>query len=231
MERIPAMTAFLFAGAALAAVSCPALAADLRSLCAASARDGDTVICERAVGQFPDDVEARWNFARALYVAGRYERAVDEYTAATQIASQDARSHLELAGALASLKRYSEAVEPIQTAIRLAPDNLMVYRVGAIIYRQMGWPELALDANIKAANLGDHLAVYELSQMYSLGIGVDRDPDEAIKWLTRAAESGHVAAMDQMVQVYLEGELNQPVDHGKAEYWAHQARQAREAFH
>ena len=76
----------------------------------------------------------------------------------------------------------------------------MVYRVAAIVFRQVGRPHLALDANIRAANLGDRLAIYELSQMYSLGIGVERDPDEAVKWLTKAAESGHVAAMDQMAE-------------------------------
>ena len=156
---------------------------------------------------------------RALYVAGRYDPAIEQYRAAADMAPDDARAQLELAGSLASLKRYDEAVEPIRHAMRLNSDDIMIYRVAAIIFRQMGWPNLALDANKRSAELGDRLAIYELSQMYSLGIGIERDPDEAVKWLTKAAESGHVAAMDQMVRVYLQGELGQSVDHAKAEQW------------
>ncbi len=222
--------AHMLAGLFLAVWGVPGVADDLRPLCASGAKKGDVVVCARAVDQSPNDVQTRWDYARALYVAGQYDPAIEQYRAAAAIAPDSPRAHFELAGSLASLKRYGEAVEPIQYAMRLKSDDIMIYRVAAIVFRQVGWPQLALDANIHSAKLGDRLAIYELSQMYSLGIGVERDPDKAVKWLTKAAESGHVAAMDQMVRVYLQGELGQNVDHDKAEQWAQRARNARQAF-
>lgn len=225
MRRHP--TTFALPAVLLAFAAAPAGAADLRGLCAASARDGDVVVCERAVAQYPDDPAPRRNYARALYVSGRYDAAIEQYREAVARSPNDAQAQLELAGSLASLRRYGEAVEPIQAAMRLEPGNIMIYRVASIVYRQMGWPALALDANRKAADLGDLLAVYELSQMYSLGIGVERNPGEAMKWLERAGETGHVAAMDQLARVYRQGELDQAADPAKADYWARKANEAR----
>lgn len=215
--------------AAAAAVPAPAAGSvnTLKQLCAAGARDGDWVSCERAVSKFPQDIEMRRDYARAVFVSGRYRKALDLYRKTVEMAPDNADAQLDLAGAYGSLHMYPEAVEPVEAAIRLDPANMMAWRLAAIIYRQVHRDADALQANIRAAELGDSLAVYEVSQMYSLGIGTRRDEKKALAWLTRAAEGGHVAAMDQLSRIYARGEFGQKIDKAKAAYWAEKARKAR----
>lgn len=45
---------------------------------------------------------------------------------------------------------------------------------------------------------GDPRAQYTLGKMYSEGIGVFRDPEQAVKWFRRAAAQGHVGALSSL---------------------------------
>jgi len=59
----------------------------------------------------------------------------------------------------------------------------------------------------KAAAQGEPDAEYGLGSMYAAGEGVKRDPAEARKWIARAAEHGHAAAINSLAQAYMDGEL------------------------
>ncbi len=59
----------------------------------------------------------------------------------------------------------------------------------------------------KAAVQGEPEGEYGLGSMYAAGQGVKRDPGEARKWIARAAEKGHAAAINSLAQAYISGEL------------------------
>jgi len=221
--------AVLLGALALAAGLVPARAETARERCAAGYRDGDAASCAEALDREPDDVGLRRNYARSLYVAGAYLAALMEYREVVSRAPGEARSHLDLAGAYGSLRQYHDAIDPIEEAMRLAPDDLIVLRTAAIIYREVDRDADAHAAELHSAELGDMLAMYELSQNYKYGIGTTVDGGESVRWLKRAAEAGHIFAMKQLAEVYLEGLLGQEVDEARALEWAARAHQALEA--
>ena len=59
----------------------------------------------------------------------------------------------------------------------------------------------------KAAEQGEPEGEYGLGSMYASGEGMKRDLGEARKWIPRAAEKGHAAAINSLAQAYLSGEL------------------------
>lgn len=59
----------------------------------------------------------------------------------------------------------------------------------------------------KAAAQGDAEGEFGLGSMYAAGEGVKRDPAEARKWITRAAEKGHAAAINALAEAYIKGGL------------------------
>lgn len=215
------------AAAALLAAAMPARGDQLTEACATGAREGVVVLCEQALATYPDDNEVRRDLAHAIYVAGNYQRAIDIYFELTVRQPDEARAWADHAGALGSLRRYGEAAESIDQAVRIAPGDLGINQLAAIIYRAAGWLDKALLAERRAALLGDELAMFELAQMYKYGVGVAPDPDAAFAWLRRAAEAGHGFAMTQMAEIYLEGQYGQPVDFDRAVEWAERARRVR----
>jgi hypothetical protein len=59
----------------------------------------------------------------------------------------------------------------------------------------------------KAAAQGDAEGEFGLGSMYAAGEGVKRDPVEARRWITRAAERGHATAINALAHAYIKGEL------------------------
>jgi len=70
-----------------------------------------------------------------------------------------------------------------------------------------------------AAEQGHPEGEYGLAEMYIKGEGVEQDYDEAMLWLERAANQGHVRAAGILVSAYRDGRLGRTVDPAKAEYW------------
>lgn len=56
-----------------------------------------------------------------------------------------------------------------------------------------------------SADKGNGDAQYYLSLMYSLGIGVDKNPQEAVRWLTKAADNMQVEALRELGNRYVDG--------------------------
>lgn len=48
--------------------------------------------------------------------------------------------------------------------------------------------------------------LYQLALMYTRGVGVDSDPDQAAKWLIKAAEAGHARAQYDLARAFWKGD-------------------------
>jgi TPR repeat protein len=77
----------------------------------------------------------------------------------------------------------------------------------AYILDQAEFDEEAVAYYRKAAAQGNAEGEYGLGSMYSAGEGVKRDPAEARKWITRAAEHGLAAAINALAHAYIDGDL------------------------
>lgn len=75
------------------------------------------------------------------------------------------------------------------------------------ILDQSEFNEEALAYYRKAAQQGNVDGEFGVGSMYAAGEGVTRDPAEALKWFTRAAEKGHVLATKVLAQAYMKGDL------------------------
>jgi TPR repeat protein len=77
----------------------------------------------------------------------------------------------------------------------------------AYILDKSGASEEAVAYYRKAAAQGDADGEFGLGSMYAAGEGVKRDPAEARKWVTRAAEKGHAGAVNTLALAYIKGDL------------------------
>jgi TPR repeat protein len=200
---------------------------DAAAQCVREANDGNIAACERATAEHPQDSALRRKLALSMIVAGAAERAIDVYREAMRLAPDDAEAHYDLAVALGTLNRFPEAVAPIERALALQPDEPRYERLADIVYGRVGAHDKLFRVTLREAEQGDRIAMYEVALLYAEGTGVKADDAQALGWMKRAAERAHVAAMDRLVEVYLEGKLGQRIDPAEAERWARKAREAR----
>src|SRR5688572_19299829 len=97
----------------------PALAEDktLAERCAAAALLGDFRVCAAAVAAASADPALRRLYAQSLARAADYEGAIGQYREITRLAPGDGRAHYEFAWMLAFVRRYADAVEPIEQSM------------------------------------------------------------------------------------------------------------------
>lgn len=144
--------------------------------------------------------------ARSLTKAGDYQRSIRVFRDVVAMTPSDPLSHYELAWMLTFVRRYKEAA----IIFYFARTRTDVFRV-----------------SLKAAKLGDRVAMFETAEFCAAGEGVAADHAKAVNWMERAARAGHVTAMDRLVDIFLNDKLSQKPDDRKAEYWATAARKAR----
>ncbi|MGH7005106.1 MAG: hypothetical protein ACREIP_14275, partial [Alphaproteobacteria bacterium] len=199
----------------------------LAERCVSGVAAGDFRSCAAAVADRPADPELRRLYAQSLAKASDYDGAVREYREVTRLAPADGRAFYEYAWMLAFVRRCNEAAAPIVESIRLRPDHAPSYRAAAIIYQITKRPTDILRVAVAGARLGDSVAMFDAYNCYAEGTGTPRDEAQAFAWLLKAAEAGHVLAMDRLSALYLNGGLGQAPDGHKAEEWATKARLAR----
>jgi len=221
------MALVILATGALALAAGAAPAQTLAERCAAGAAAGGFATCAAAVAERPANPALRRLYAQSLAKAADYEGAVREYREVTRLAPQDARAFYEYGWMLAFVRRYAEAVAPIEDAIRLRPDHVPSYSAATIVYQMVKRPADALRMALAGAERGDSVAMFDTYTFFLDGTGTAKDDAEAYRWLTRAAEAGHVMAMDRLAALFLNGGLGQAPDERKAEEWATKARRAR----
>lgn len=232
MNRLAAIIGFailasLCAPAVAGAGDAPSAPAEAARLCAGNADNGAVAACQEAARQNPGDVAVQRDLAKSFIAIGDFDSAIDVYRAIAAARPDDARAQADLAGALGFVRRYAEAVEPMEAVMRLRPDDVGNYRVAAVVYAQLGRAADAFRATRKAAELGDAIAMFDLSSFYRDGFGVAADAHQALAWAERAADHGHIGALDLMVRIYLEGLMGEAVDEEKAKAWAWKLRSAR----
>lgn len=71
----------------------------------------------------------------------------------------------------------------------------------------------------KAATQGDAAGEFGLGEMYAKGEGVKKDIEQALSYVSRAAEKNHPPAVVLMMDSYRSGGLGLSVDLVKAELW------------
>lgn len=219
--------AALVAVALLGAANPSGAAVSAAEACARMAGEGAVEACRRAAAEAPDDIAVLRNLAKSLIAAGDFEATLGVQRDIVRRAPHEAEAHRDLAGTLGFIRRYDEAVEPIETANRLRPGDVVLHQAAALIYANAGRLEEAVRHTRAAAALGDARSMYDLHGFYRDGIGVAADPVEALRWVERAARGGHVKAMAVMAEIYAEGLLGQSADAAKATEWAVRARNAR----
>lgn len=214
--------AVVLAGLAAAA---PAVAdqAAVRA-CAEGARAGGVGACERALEATPDEPTLLRLLARARVAAADFDGAIESYRALSLASPDDADAQYMLAGTLGFVRRYQEALAPIEAALRLEPEWLAAHRAAALLYAHAGKPEEAARATLASAERGEITAMYDLYLFYRDGIGVAADFARARHWAERAAEAGHLRAVSLMVRVYREGMLGAIPDEARARAWEDRAR-------
>jgi len=215
MSRVLLLAGLLIAGAATAAD-------DARTLCFAK----DLRACDRAVAAAPDDIALRRHYALLLLGNRLEDDAIVQLSEIIRRHPSDPRAHADLAAAFATLNRFSEALAPIERALALGSDDLYALQLAAIAFRAAKrWDALA-QVDLRAAAKGDRLAMYELAELYGDGLGVGADPAAAFGWLLRAAEAGHIGAMDRLAEIFRDGGLGQMPDALKAAHWQKRADEA-----
>jgi len=67
-------------------------------------------------------------------------------------------------------------------------------------------PKVAASTMRKAAEQNLGMAQHALGVMYLFGEGVDKDGDEAVRWLKSAGQSGLAGAWSTLGMMYMEGQ-------------------------
>ena len=69
------------------------------------------------------------------------------------------------------------------------------------------------------AHQGNAEAQCMLATMYHLGLGVDRDGPEAIKWYLKSSQQGYPVASNNLAGIYFMGDCGVSVDRQEAARW------------
>jgi len=101
----------------------------------------------------------------------------------------------DVVGAIPILRRSADA--------GYAPAQALL----AYIFDYSEFDEDAVAYYRKAADQGNADGQFGLGVMLSIGEGIKKDPVEARRWITLAAEQGHKQAINVMAQAYLSGQL------------------------
>lgn len=128
--------------------------------------------------------------AALCFALSAFAAAEDEYRAGLKFYQGG-----DVTTAMARLRKASDAGHaPAQVLLAEILDQAEMNEEAVVYYR-------------KAAEQGNADGEFGLGNMYASGEGVKRDPAEARKWLTRAAEKNHVRAMAAVAQAYISGGL------------------------
>ena len=81
----------------------------------------------------------------------------------------------------------------------------------------------------KAADQGNAAGEFGLGRMYALGEGIEKDPKQALYWITLAAEKDYLLAVKLLAQSYRTGELGLTADPKQAQLWEAKAHALEKA--
>jgi TPR repeat protein len=184
--------------------------------------------CIAAIRADPNSRPLRRRLGYAYLEADMFDASIKAFRDVTMRWPKDWQGQYDLASVYGFLQAYPSAVPPIEAALRIEPDNLQTLMLATVIFRNVRRDDTVFRLALKAAGLGERVAMFMTSYHYELGVGTQKDLAKARYWLAKAADAGHVAAMDGMTKGYLHGDMGFKPDAQKAEYWATRARKARD---
>ncbi len=74
------------------------------------------------------------------------------------------------------------------------------------------------------ADRGDAEAQCIVANMYHLGLGLERDVLEAVKWYKKSAEQGYGVASNNLAEIFAIGDRGIAIDRAEADKWEQKAR-------
>jgi predicted AlkP superfamily phosphohydrolase/phosphomutase/Flp pilus assembly protein TadD len=84
------------------------------------------------------------NIAALLFEQGKYEESAQAYRKLIAQDPKDATLRTSLAGALGAMGRYGEALQELETSIKIEPLNVEAYHNRGAVFERQGKPELAV---------------------------------------------------------------------------------------
>lgn len=75
------------------------------------------------------------------------------------------------------------------------------------------------------ADQGDAEAQCLVANMYHLGLGLERDVLEAVKWYKRSAAQGYGIASNNLAEIFMFGDQRIAVSQSEAKKWYQKARE------
>lgn len=81
----------------------------------------------------------------------------------------------------------------------------------------------------RAADMGDMKAQYFIGRLFENGFELyfSIDEDKAVSYYQLAAEQGHIIAINRLIDIYENGEMQIPQDPEKADYWRQHSSSSR----
>jgi Tfp pilus assembly protein PilF len=107
--------------------------------------DFSPAVAEQAKGEFQQELEIDPSNAGAEYVLGalarqnqQWDEAIQHFSRAAKLDAGFGDAFLDLGTSLVSVKKYSEAIPPLETAVKLEPQNPTAHYSLAVAYRRGG---------------------------------------------------------------------------------------------
>jgi WD40 repeat protein/TPR repeat protein len=105
----------------------------------------------------------------------------------------------------------------LRNALRCFPNNPLLLIRLASFAKNTKSAEFLCNLSI-AKNPGNAQAMLEMGKLYMTGEGLARDPEKAVAWLEKSADTGSDAAMFYLGRIYLYG-IGIPGNYNKAYQW------------
>lgn len=103
---------------------------------------GDVAAAPRVSGE-PGTVNEELAIGDKSFAAGRLDQAIDAYRKAVGMAPNSARAHYKLGVALGRTGKYKEAVEQLESAVKMNPSDVRIERTLAGVYEVLNMTEQA----------------------------------------------------------------------------------------
>ena len=185
-----------------------------------------TATSETAASQARSDAYFHFSLGRGLEEEGKFTQALDEYRKAIQGDPQSSYLYVELANAYLRHRRFKEAVQEAENAIRLNPDNLDAHKIlGQIYYTSIANEDLnrspASSESLKKAireyeavvriDPSDSSSLLSLSNLYRY----DGNTEKAIETLKKYLEMvpSSEAGLANLAQIHSDqGKFKEAID-------------------
>lgn len=220
-----AIWAALWSAAPLRADSETAAEAVIR--CRANAGVDAIANCQRASDAEPQDRSLQRALGAAQVRWGDPDAALAVFRSLAESAPQNADAQYDYAAMAGFTARWDEARRAVDVAVALRGTHLPTLRLAVLVNEAVGDRTKSFGFASRGADLGDPVALYDVAVAYREGRGTATDPARCVQFLERAAAAGHVGAMQDLSEVFLEGLLGQRADSRRAEEWAAAARATR----